>query len=95
MRATLCDVETITHREMRNRSAEVLRRVEAGESLRVSNGGRPVALLVPIGQDPIEDLLARGAARPARRKPSTLLEVPRARAGIGTRELLEDTRGQW
>ncbi|WP_460519342.1 type II toxin-antitoxin system prevent-host-death family antitoxin [Humibacter antri] len=30
-------METVTHREMRNRSGEILRRVEAGETIRISN----------------------------------------------------------
>jgi prevent-host-death family protein len=34
-------------RELRNRVSEVLRRVEAGETLEVTVNNRPVALLVP------------------------------------------------
>jgi prevent-host-death family protein len=39
---------TVTHRELRNRSGEVLRAVEAGETYTVTNRGKPVARLVPI-----------------------------------------------
>jgi prevent-host-death family protein len=39
----------IPQRELRNNVAAVLREVEAGESLRVTVRGRPVADLVPIG----------------------------------------------
>jgi prevent-host-death family protein len=38
----------ITVRQLRDHTAEVLRRVEAGERLRVNVDGRPVAELVPI-----------------------------------------------
>ena len=38
----------IPQRELRNNVAAVLREVEAGESLRVTVRGRPVADLVPI-----------------------------------------------
>tara|TARA_R110002020_G_scaffold14291_11_gene50742 strand:+ start:1524 stop:1646 length:123 start_codon:yes stop_codon:yes gene_type:complete len=38
---------------MRNRSGEILRRVEAGESVLVSNNGRLAALIVPVGGDPL------------------------------------------
>lgn len=38
----------IPQRELRNNVAAVLRRVEAGERLRVTVRGRPVADLVPI-----------------------------------------------
>ena len=36
-------METVSHRELRNRSGEVLRAVEAGESFTITNGGVPVA----------------------------------------------------
>jgi prevent-host-death family protein len=38
----------IASRELRNDTAGVLRRVEAGESLTVMSNGRPVAQLVPL-----------------------------------------------
>jgi prevent-host-death family protein len=38
----------ISVRQLRNHTAEVLRRVEAGESLRVTVDRRPVAELVPL-----------------------------------------------
>jgi prevent-host-death family protein len=38
----------ISSRDLRNHTAEVLRRVEAGERLRVSVNRRPVAQLVPL-----------------------------------------------
>jgi prevent-host-death family protein len=40
----------IPQRELRNNVAAVLREVEAGESLRVTVRGRPVADLVPIDE---------------------------------------------
>ncbi|MBI3977302.1 MAG: type II toxin-antitoxin system prevent-host-death family antitoxin [Chloroflexi bacterium] len=42
-------MKTIPQRELRNQIAQVLRQVEAGERLRVTVDGRPVADLVPIG----------------------------------------------
>ncbi len=39
-------------RELRNEVSAVLRRVEAGESLRVTVRGRAVADLVPVGHRP-------------------------------------------
>jgi prevent-host-death family protein len=39
--------ETIGQRELRNDNAEIMRRVEAGESFTVTRNGRPVADLVP------------------------------------------------
>lgn len=39
----------IPQRELRNRTADVLRRVERGERLRITVHGHPVAELGPIG----------------------------------------------
>ena len=43
-------------RELRQRASEYLRRVEAGETLEVTDRGRPIALLTPI---PDTDALAQ------------------------------------
>jgi prevent-host-death family protein len=42
-------MRTIPQRELRNQIGRVLREVEAGERLRVTVDGRPVADLIPIG----------------------------------------------
>jgi prevent-host-death family protein len=43
----------IPARELRNDVSGVLRRVEAGERLRVTVSGRPVAELVPLPRKPV------------------------------------------
>lgn len=91
----MCYMETITHREMRNHSAEVLRRVEAGESLQVSNNGRLAAVIVPTGGDLLEGLVARGEARPARRGADALASIRRVSSEASTAALVEDARGRW
>jgi prevent-host-death family protein len=40
----------VSSRDLRNHTADVLRRVEAGERLRISVNRRPVAELVPLGR---------------------------------------------
>ena len=45
-------MEEIPARELRNDVSKVLRRVEAGERLRVTVNGRPVAELVPLEKRP-------------------------------------------
>jgi prevent-host-death family protein len=40
----------VSSRDLRNHTAELLRRVEAGERLRVNINRRPVAELVPLGR---------------------------------------------
>ena len=59
----MSDVRTIPQRELRNRTAEVLREVESGATVRVTVSGRPVADLVPVarrrrllGRDVLEQL---------------------------------------
>ncbi len=43
---------TISQRELRNDNAEIMRRVEAGESFTVTRNGKPIADLVPHGVPP-------------------------------------------
>jgi prevent-host-death family protein len=40
----------VSSRDLRNNTADVLRRVEAGERVRISVNRRPVAELVPLGR---------------------------------------------
>jgi prevent-host-death family protein len=66
-------MKLIAQRELRNQISGVLRQVEAGERLRVTVGGRPVADLVPITgaratfvpRKALQDLLARASLDPA------------------------------
>jgi prevent-host-death family protein len=44
--------ETISQRQLRNDNAEIMRRVEAGESFVVTRNGKPVADLVPHAVPP-------------------------------------------
>lgn len=48
-------------RELRQRASELLRRVAAGETIEVTDRGRPVALLSPLPEaGPLERLRAAG-----------------------------------
>lgn len=93
-------MDTITHREMRNSSAEVLRRVENGESLLVTNNGVPTAVIGPVGDTVLDGLIARGEARPAQADASTLSALrrrltERGAAARSSAEMIRDARGQW
>jgi prevent-host-death family protein len=88
-------METVTHREMRNSSGEILRRVEAGESIQVTNNGRVAALIVPPTSDPLTDLAQRGQLRPALREPSTLRNIRRRATQHRSEQILADSRGRW
>src|SRR5579859_3503609 len=47
---TVVAMSDVSALELRNHTAELLRRVEAGERLRVNVNRRPVAELVPLGR---------------------------------------------
>ena len=88
-------METIAHRELRNNSAAVLRRAEAGESLEITNRGRAVARLVPVDNTVLQELLANGNARPALADRSSLARIRRRKTNTSTAEIVEDVRGRW
>jgi len=53
-------------RELRQRASELLRLVERGETVEITDRGRPVALLTPVpGGSPLEQLRAAGDLEPA------------------------------
>ncbi|HEV2140395.1 MAG TPA: type II toxin-antitoxin system prevent-host-death family antitoxin [Candidatus Dormibacteraeota bacterium] len=59
---------TIGVRELRQRASELLRRVEAGETIEVTDRGRPVAVLAPLPEaGPLERLRSTGDVIPASR----------------------------
>lgn len=48
-------------RELRQRASELLRRVEQGETIEITDRGRPVALLAPLPVgSPLEQMRAAG-----------------------------------
>jgi len=53
-------MERIGVRELRQHASRYLALVANGESLEVTDRGRPVALLVPVGGDEWQGLLASG-----------------------------------
>jgi prevent-host-death family protein len=62
-------VRTIPQRVLRNRIGQVLREVEAGERVRITVAGRPVADLVPIERGPRRFVLAAEVDRLLREAP--------------------------
>lgn len=94
-RATLCDMRTVTHREMRNQSGNVLRHVADGETIQVTNHGRVAALIVPPGTDPLADLISRGQVRVARNPTSSLRSIVRRKSTADSQAIVSDVRGRW
>ncbi len=67
---------------MRQRASELLRRVAAGETIEVTDRGRPVALLSPLPEaGPLERLRAAGEVDPATADLDELPAPLRLRAG--------------
>jgi prevent-host-death family protein len=62
-------METVTVSELNQQTARVLERVKAGETLEISEYGKPVARLVPAvpstGVPLLDQLIAQGRAVPA------------------------------
>jgi prevent-host-death family protein len=57
---------TVGIRELRQRASDLLRLVAAGETVEITDRGRPVALLTPVsGGDVLADLIRRGDLTPA------------------------------
>lgn len=94
-RATLCDMRTVTHREMRNQSGEILRQIADGETIQVTNHGQIAALIVPPGTDPLADLMSRGQVRPAREPTSSLRSIVRRKGTTDSQAIVADIRGRW
>ena len=74
----------IAARELRNHTADVLRRVQAGEQVTITSRGRPVAELIPV--------------RVARRRPIARAELARrlgrTQADAGLRQDLATLAGE-
>jgi prevent-host-death family protein len=86
-------VRTISHRELRNNSAEILREVLAGEIIEVTNHGEVAAVLVPPSLTAYERLVAAGKVRPPAEGSVDLRLVPRVRSTATTAEIIADVRG--
>lgn len=84
-------------RELRQNASAVLRRVIGGESVEVTERGRPVAMIVPLPEpdDLIDRLVSQGLAKPAKGNLSGL--PPPIKPQPGTRlpsEVLAELRSE-
>ncbi len=83
---------TVTRTELNQQTARVLARVEAGESVTVTDRGRPVARITPVDADRRSRRLAAGALRPAVGNGVPAVSTPIR--GWTTEQMLEDMRGE-
>lgn len=78
---------TIPHRELRNNSSAILREVQAGETIEITNHGEVVAILVPPARRPSS--LPYREPRTKRR----FSELPSVRIDHPVQETLDYLRG--
>jgi len=72
----MCYMMTVGIRELRQNASAVLRKVAAGETVEVTDHGRPVARIVPLHSDrTLDQLIAEGRASGAQ---GDLLALARA-----------------
>lgn len=60
-------------RALKQNASAVVARAASGESVTITDRGRPVAQLIPLGASQLQRLVASGRARPARR---SLIDLP-------------------
>ena len=80
---------TIPQRELRNNSSAVLRDVQAGETIEVTNHGAVVALLVPPEAGSTSALRVVAAMRSG-----GFATLPRVHLGRPVQEILDGLRGE-
>ena len=85
-------MRSIGIRELRQHASRYLRDVQRGETIEITDRGRPVARLVPPGDGgAVERLIAAGRLRPPRRDPPDLPALePAAGVPLPSQTLLGD-----
>jgi prevent-host-death family protein len=84
-------MSTIPQQELRCNSAEILRRVEAGESFVITADGRAVARLVPSAASPLDVLRESGRVTGTQKVDAA--DLPAAQ-GLSSRGVLDDLRSE-
>ncbi|MBN9327087.1 type II toxin-antitoxin system prevent-host-death family antitoxin [Cellulomonas sp. 73-145] len=77
-------------RALKQNASAVVAEVVAGETVTITDRGRPVAQLSPIPSSPLHRLIAAGVARSARR---SIAELPAPQPGSALSDELASMRG--
>jgi prevent-host-death family protein len=90
------DDNTVGIRELRQNLSAVLKRVQAGERLVVTDRNKPVALLGPIPEDPLERAVAEGRLIPPRDPRRDFSDIKRIKLkdGMTTEKAIDYVRGR-
>lgn len=81
----------VTRTELNQQTARVLARVQAGESMTVTDRGRPIAHITPAPADRRARRIASGALRPAKTGGVPVISAPITQ--WSTEQMVEDMRG--
>jgi prevent-host-death family protein len=81
--------QAIPHRDLRNRSSEILRDVQAGASYEITNHGEVMAVIVPPDRAATEALRVRRAT-----VRGGFSALSRRRVSEGSQQVLDDLRGE-
>jgi prevent-host-death family protein len=81
-------------RDLKQNASEVMARVKKGETVLVTDRGRPVGRIVPLASSPLEELLEAGLASAPTRSLEDLLEAALAAepADIPSSVILDELR---
>ncbi|MDQ6781843.1 MAG: type II toxin-antitoxin system prevent-host-death family antitoxin [Actinomycetota bacterium] len=86
-------MRTINHRELRNNSSAILREVQAGGIVEVTNHGEVAAVLVPPSLTAFERLVVAGKVRQPSDPDVDLRLIRRAKSADTTAQVIDDLRG--
>lgn len=92
----MSDDDMVGIRELRQNLSKYLRRVARGEALRVTDRGRPVALLAPLPDEasPVDRLVSEGRLTRARLDLAGIGSPPTVEVEVPISEALERQRGE-
>lgn len=80
---------TIAHRELRNNSSAILRDVQAGETITITNHGEPVAVLSPVAGEPLPNVRVKRATIKGR-----FSDIESRPSTLSSAEILEELRAE-
>ncbi len=84
---------TVGVREFRDHLSQYLERVKAGETLTITEHGRPIARIAGSAMPPrLLELIARGEATAATRPVADLLKIKRAKIKGSTQDFIDEIR---
>lgn len=88
------DANVVGIRELRDHLSAYLDRVKSGETLTITEHGRPIARVVGSSLPPmLLEMFARGEATPSTRPLSDLKNIKRVKITGSTQDLIDEIRG--